>query len=33
MDKAVATNSEGILSIDNDLEAEIEEMNINIPIF
>ena len=33
MDKAVATNSEGVLSLDNDLEAEIQEMTFNIPIF
>ena len=33
MDKAVATNSEGILSLDDDLETDLKEMKFNIPIF
>ena len=33
MDKAVATDSEGILSLDDDLETDIKEMKFNIPIF
>ena len=33
MDKAVATDSEGILSLDDDLETDLKEMKFNIPIF
>ena len=33
MEKAVATNSEGILSLDDDLETDLKEMKFNIPIF
>ena len=33
MDIAVATNSEGILSLDDDLETDLKEMKFNIPIF
>ncbi len=33
MDKAVATDSEGVLSLDDDLETDLKEMQFNIPIF
>ena len=33
MDKAVATDSEGVLSLDDDLETDFQEMTFNIPIF
>ena len=33
MDKAVATDSEGVLSLDEDLETNLQEINFNIPIF
>mgnify|MGYP001455194478 CR=1 FL=1 len=33
MDKAVATDSEGVLSLDDDLETNLQEINFNIPIF
>ena len=33
MDKAVATDSEGILSLDDDLETDLKEIKFNIPIF
>ncbi|PPR26932.1 MAG: hypothetical protein CFH34_00628 [Alphaproteobacteria bacterium MarineAlpha9_Bin4] len=33
MDKAVATNSEGILSLDNDLTTDLKDVTFNIPIF
>ena len=33
MDKAVATNSEGILSLDNDLTTNLKDVTFNIPIF
>ena len=33
MDKAVATNSEGILSLDEDLITNLKDINFNIPIF
>ena len=34
MDKAVATNSEGILSLDDDLETDLKDLyKFNIPIF
>ena len=33
MDKAVATNSAGILSLDNDLTTNLKDINFNIPIF
>ena len=32
MDKAVATDSEGVLSLDDDLETNLQEINFNIPI-
>ena len=33
IDKAIATNSEGILSLDEDLYANLKKINFNIPIF
>ena len=33
MEKAVATDSEGILSLDDDLETDLKEIRFNIPIF
>ena len=33
MDKAVATDSEGILSLDDDLETDLKEIKFNVPIF
>ncbi len=33
MDKAVATNSQGILSLDNDLTTNLKDVSFNIPIF
>ena len=33
MDKAVATNSEGILSLDSDLKTDLKNVSFNIPIF
>ena len=33
MDKAEATNSAGILSLDNDLMTNLKDVNFNIPIF
>ena len=33
MDKAVATNSAGILSLDDDLTTNLKDIKLNIPIF
>ena len=33
MDKAVATNSQGVLSLDNDVTTNLKDISFSIPIF